>query len=111
MVPTLHLSAANLVLGQVRQLRHLWAIGAFDIQIIVDFDQRLRSHELNRTCASFRTLASFYEKYLFFLVQSVMHFSQKRSPHPVHSLGDLTTFVQMGQSNMSPDKLGKRSLS
>jgi hypothetical protein len=33
------------------------------------------------------------------------------SPHPVHSFGFTATLVQIGQSNISPERLGKRYLS
>lgn len=40
-----------------------------------------------------------------------MHLAQNISPQPVHSLGLTATLVQIGQSNMSPVRLGKRYLS
>jgi len=84
---------------------------AFDIQIVIDLNERLAGHGLNSAIAAFGAGAAYHKSYLFFFIQSSMHVAQKRSPHPVHSLGLRTTLVQMGQSNMSPVRLGKRYLS
>ena len=88
-----------------------WAGGAFDVQIVIHSNERFTGHRLYGSITSFGAGAVLYRKYLFFLVQSSMHFPQKRSPHPVHSLGRRTTLVQMGQSKMSPLRFGNRSLS
>ena len=51
-----------------------------------------------------------HKNYEFFLFQSSMHPPQNKLPQDEHYFGWQTTFLQIGQSNSSPPRVGNLSL-